>query len=185
MRAAARGRRSPGEARRAAAAAILACALFAGLACADADAPCRSALEGAPIEPGVGFGGLRVGMTAEELEAAIGPAEAGAPGAWEYPSCGFVVIFGQHDPGVSMFLAGHGLAGGRRMAERFTARTADGLGIGSTREDVVALLGEPPPNRDPELLGYPSQGIAWILRDGRVAHVTIGRPRPPEPPQTP
>lgn len=183
--AAAMVRRSSREARRAAATATLVCALLAGLACADANAACRRALEGAPIEPGVGFGGLRVGMTAEEVEAAIGPAEGGAPGAWKYPSCGFVVIFGRHDPGVSMFLAGHGLAGGRGMAKRFTARTEEGLGIGSTREDVVAVLGEPPPGRDPELLGYPSLGIAWTLRDGKVAHVTIGRPRPPEPPQAP
>lgn len=147
----------------------------ASSACAAAgDAECRRALDAAPLEAGVGFGGLRIGMSRAEVEEWIGPAERTMGDGWEYLTCGFAVVFGS-DGKIGALLAG----GHPELNDLFTLRSEEGLGIGSTRQEVVGVFGEPSEIRsDGQMLHYYPEGIVWTVTDGRVSHLTIRRPRP-------
>lgn len=151
-------------------------ALLAQPGCAGAaEVGCASALRGEALEPGVGFGDLRVGSTQAEVEALVGPPERRQGDAWEYPACGFAVVFDREGRAQRIF-GGDGTGGGPELAERFTVRTEGGVGIGSSRQEVVSAFGEPAEARaeaDHEWLSYPGEGIQWLLRDGVVRHVTI------------
>lgn len=158
----------------------LALALLAQPGCAGAaEVSCAPALRGEALEPGVGFGDLRVGSTQAEVEALLGPPESRQGDAWEYPTCGFALVFDRAGRAQRIF-GGDGTGGGAELAERFTARTEGGVGMGSSRQEVVAAFGEPAEARaeaDHEWLSYPGDGIQWLLRKGVVRHVTIHPPR--------
>ena len=136
---------------------------------------CGRALHDRTLRPGVGFGGLRLGMSAADVEAWIGPPERLTGKAWEYPSCGFGLAFGP-DQRLGALLAG----GHPTLNERFTVESEEGLGIGSSREEIVDALGEPPSTSSAgRMLHYDARGIVWTLDEGgRVSHLTIRRPRP-------
>ena len=157
---------------------VLACALVLGvvpgfLACAGtASRDCSSALLDGVLEPGAGFGGLRLGMSRAEVEAAVGPAEqVRGEDAWEYPSCGFALVFGPEQRLGALMAGGHST-----LNERFSVETAEGLGIGSSREEVVSELGEPSrTSSEDQMLHYDERGVVWTLADDRVAHIMIKR----------
>lgn len=162
-------------------AALAAIALFAQLGCvASGEADCHQALQPETLQAGVGFGGLRVGMSEEEVIELIGPAERGSEAALEYPSCGFAVLF-DGERRVGALVAGDATGAGPELAEAFTVETSEGLGIGSSREEIVAAFGEPTETRgegpEGQFLVYTSRGVTWLLREGRVAHLTIRRAR--------
>ncbi len=123
----------------------------------------------------MGFGGLRVGMSRAEVEALVGPPERKmGDNAWEYLTCGFGLVFG-HDHRVDALLAG----GDPMLNERFTVETDDGLGIGSSREQIVRIFGPPQStSSEGQMLYYDVEGIVWGLTDDRVFQIMIRRSRP-------
>lgn len=146
---------------------VAACVACAGVAPSE----CGHVLRGAPLEAGVGFGGLRLGMSAAEVEAAVGPPERTTGDAWEYLSCGFALVFDRERRLAVLMGGGH-----PTLNERFAVESEEGLGLGSSREDVIGVLGEPTrSSSDGEMLHYDTRGIHWTLSGGRVTHVMIRR----------
>jgi hypothetical protein len=155
---------------------LLVSVVFCACGTATAGEPpgCHLAFEGAALEPGVGFGGLRLGMRQAEVEDRIGPPERRTGNAWEYPACGYALVFDAGGQLAVLLGGGHPL-----LNERFRSRSDEGLGIGSTREEIVRALGTPTrTSSEGQVLHYDGAGIEWTLTDGQVTHLTIRRRQP-------
>jgi hypothetical protein len=70
------------------------------------------------------------------------------------------------------------------FVKTFTGRTKEGVGMNSTREEVVKALGEPTESEvlrgGQESLKYQPLGITLTLEGGRVHHMIV-RLRPDQP----
>jgi hypothetical protein len=129
------------------------------------------------IEPGVGVGKVRAGMSMDEVIAQLGKPD-GKSGSrhLEYRRLGFAVGFGT-DRAVKVVMCGNSSGVNDSLAKAFTGRTKDGLGLGSSRADVVKAYGEPsgvekgPAGR--ESLKYSPLGLTFSLLDGKVYHLVV------------
>ena len=130
------------------------------------------------VVPGRAVGPIQIGMSQEQVRAAVGPAERTSLGGWEYLSGGYAILFAKDRRTVDAIAGGdvgypHGA-----LVKAFVARTREGIGMGSARAEVVKALGEPEADRTPlgaEVLSY--QGLELVLVDGAVVHLTVRRPR--------
>jgi hypothetical protein len=132
------------------------------------------------IEPGKGVGPLRLGMSREEVRGAVGEPKTTGP-AWDYPSDAFAVSFSS-DGTVASIIAGIGSPSPDsesvpEYAYRFKARTPQGVGIGSTLEEVLAALGAPSTDRadgsGAEYLWYRESHLNVSLWHGHVYNIAI------------
>ena len=85
------------------------------------------------IEPGSGIGGARLGMTEAQASAALGK-----PDARLHITDGYVDVFGE----LRLFV-GENAPAFKVETESDAFRTADGLGVGSMEDDIVAKRGKP------------------------------------------
>ncbi len=130
------------------------------------------------VVPGRAVGPIQIGMSQEQVRAAVGHAERTSLGGWEYLSGGYAILFAQDLRTVDAISGGdvgypHG-----GLVKAFVARTREGIGMGSVRAEVVRALGEPEADRRPlgaEVLSYP--GLELVLVAGAVAHLTVRGPR--------
>jgi hypothetical protein len=126
-------------------------------------------------------------MKPEEVKAAIGdPAQARSlenkdmsVEKWGYPGDSVYLTFSKGV--VSMIAAGYGVPFPGSPDNRFAGRTREDLGLGSTRDEVLADLGTPrsahndPNEPDAEFLSYRELGIEIGLWKGRVVNMIIHR----------
>jgi hypothetical protein len=128
------------------------------------------------VVPGKAVGPIQLGMSQEEVRAVVGEAERQSLGGWEYLSGGYAVLLDRDRHTVNAIVGGdvgypHGA-----LVKAFVARTREGIGMGSTRVEVVKALGVPEADRRPpggEVLSYP--GLELVLVDGAVAHLAVRR----------
>ncbi len=137
------------------------------------------------IKPGEGVGPIRLGMSREEVKAAVGEPKT-TELAWDYPSDAFSVAFSSDGTVISVF-AGIGSPSPDsdsvpEYAFRFKARTPEGVGIGSTLEEVLAGLGTPSTDRKDgsgaEYLWYREAHLNVSLWHGHVYNIAIFKPAP-------
>jgi hypothetical protein len=129
------------------------------------------------VVPGKSLGPIRLGMSEAEVIAAVGNPDRTKFGSWEYFGGGYSLSFDPDNRTVSAILGGG--AGGFLHA-RFLARTAEGIGMGSTRSEVTAALGRPETYRrdaDSEFMLYRA-GLTLTLIRGVVVHVDVEPERP-------
>jgi hypothetical protein len=128
------------------------------------------------IEPGVGVGKVRAGMSMDEVIAQLGKPDGSGSRHLEYRRLGFAVGFGG-DGAVNLILCGNSSGVNDSLAKAFTGRTKEGLGLGSRRADIVKAYGEPsrvekaPAGR--ESLKYSHLGLTFSLLEGQVYHVIV------------
>jgi hypothetical protein len=171
---------------------ISACLLAAGLILSGcSDQAGQQSTPAAPmlIEPHVSVGKVRAGMTTDQVRAELGEPKLKTSNALEYTQLGFAVMHGP-DNVVQVVMCGDvtGLQG--PLVNRFTGRTKEGIGLNSTREELIKAYGEPaqaekfPGGR--ESLHYDSLGITFSLEGGKVHHMIVRltppnqEPKPPE-----
>lgn len=119
------------------------------------------------IEPGSGVGKVRKGMTVDQVIAEIGPPRSTNGNMLVYPREGFWVgmskdtgdIFNMH------------------LRKGFAGRTPEGLGIGSTREEIIQAHGHPVDSQMPrpnfEVLNYTKPRIRFFLVKGVVDYIVL------------
>jgi hypothetical protein len=156
-----------------------------GMGCLGASPATRSASRRDTIRPGEGIGPIVLGMTEAELEDAMGkPATMPwkeAPTVRQYPSKSVSVLLSKQEPRtVTAILAGRpaGVVNTMLMGP-LPWHTDEGLGIGSTADDLTATYGTPDedqrsdPTVDWRLMIYAHRGIQFGLRDGQVAWIAV------------
>jgi len=147
------------------------------------DEPAKPATENPPmlIQPGVSVGKVRAGMTVDEVRRQLGDPQRSTPNALEYTRLGFAVMPGS-DGIVQVVMCGDVTGNSGPLVKRFTGRTKEGIGLGSTREDLIKTYGEASKDeRFPgarESLKYEQLGITFSLEAGKVHHMIIRLKQP-------
>ena len=127
------------------------------------------------IVPGESVGKVRKGMTTNEVEAVLGKPDK---------SMGQVMIY-DRPFGMSVIQSANGatvIFGGDSLptypgVKKFKGRTKEGIGMESTRAEIIKAFGEPTkanPSADGrEELEYSGLGLTFILDQGKVFHITV------------
>lgn len=128
------------------------------------------------IEPRVAVGKIRAGMTTREVVQQLGEPNRRTANALEYTPLGFAVMPNQ-EGAVQVVMCGDVTGINGPLVKAFTGRTSEGIGLKSTREDLIKAYGEASSSekfRDrTESLSYDSLGITFTLEGGKVYHMIV------------
>jgi hypothetical protein len=130
--------------------------------------------------PGRGIGPVTLGMTPEEVKVIAGEPDVKTERRWGYSKDSVFVAFSEAGH-VIVIEAGLGPPWKGSPPSQFAGRTDNGIGIGSTREAVLAALGPPRTDGergDLETLSYGQVGVMLALWHGRVVSIYVRRPAP-------
>lgn len=139
------------------------------------------------IEPHVSVGKVRAGMTMQQIVAELGEPQRPTASALEYARLGLAVV--QDTNGVVQAVMCGDVTGIQGpYVKAFTGRTKEGVGMHSTREEVVRSFGEPNSSErfagGLESLKYIPLGINLSLEGGQVHHMIVMLGGSPEPDRT-
>jgi hypothetical protein len=146
----------------------------------DQAAPASAGSHEGEVLPGFGIGDLKLGMTGSEVHSLMGPAELEwSRGSLVWPSRGLgVTLTSGAIPRVACITGGD--VHPTRNARNLSARTREGLGLGSTETDIISAYGQPERISDAEpgfrFLSYWTRGIEFKAREGILTHFTISPP---------
>lgn len=137
------------------------------------------------IEPKVGIGPIKFGMTVVEVEQILGkPVQIAHKNTYEYYQDGIILSFGGRAPPrvFGMSVIGTGKTGNLTVSAAgvsyldFAGATKGGIRIGSDRAAVLQVLGQPTaPTGDAgdEFLTYPAQALTVRLENSRVTEMDL------------
>ena len=127
------------------------------------------------IEPGVAIGPVRSGMSIQQVVAELGEPDQKKDSALEYLNLGFSVIPGKGEV-VHIVLC---VDSGGTFTKAFAGRTKEGIGIGSSRADVISAYGEPTATESIdgkpgfEVLRYKPLGLMLEIGAGKVYSIAV------------
>ncbi len=128
------------------------------------------------IEPGVGVGAVKFGMTVDEMKGVLGKPDVAATGiSFMYKSLGIEVVAKDKET-VSAISCGnpHNINTPvvKALGTACKFKTAEGIGIGSTGDQILQAYGDPTKKSDERLL-YKDEGIGFFLFDGKVIGIWL------------
>jgi hypothetical protein len=128
------------------------------------------------IVPHVSVGPIHSGMTVAQVLKELGEPQRRTGNALEYTRLGFAVVPGPQGL-VQVVMCGDVMGANRPVAKAFTGRTEAGIGINSSREQLIKVYGEPSKSQNfpggTEGLTYDSLGITFTLEAGKVYHMIV------------
>jgi RNA polymerase sigma factor (sigma-70 family) len=143
------------------------------------------------IEPKVGIGPIKFGMTMEEVEKILGkPVQIAHDTKYEYYQDGIILLFGTKVPQRVFYMTVMGTGKNLTVSAAgisyldFAGATKGGIRIGSDRAAVLQSLGQPRKSivaAGQEILSYSAQGITVRLENGRVMEMNLIGGRMPTP----
>jgi hypothetical protein len=128
------------------------------------------------IEPNVAVGKIHAGMTMTQVVSVLGEPPRRPGKSLEYPQLGLAVKPGP-DGLVQYVMCGDvtGIKG--PFVKAFTGRTKEGIGMHSSRADVLKTYGEPTADEKMaigfESLRYDPVGITFTLDGDQVHHMVV------------
>jgi hypothetical protein len=138
------------------------------------------------IEPNQSVGKIHAGMTKEQVVAELGQPGRQTANALEYPRLGLAVMPGP-DGVVQVVMCGDVTGLNGPFVKAFTGRTKEGIGMTSTRDEVIKAFGEPSEDEKMrfglESMNYPALGLTFTLEGAKVHHIIV-RFRASEPDRT-
>jgi len=129
------------------------------------------------IRPGVGIGELHFGDSSDKVTKVLGKPDF-MMGDWLYQYTGLAVV--TREGKVYSFQGGDAKGPGTRNVQQCRLQTVEGIGIGSTEQQIVKIYGEPTRRmiRQGDVhIGYRSKGMGFILRDKKVYLMSFGIPK--------
>jgi RNA polymerase sigma factor (sigma-70 family) len=140
-----------------------------------------SAVGGAPglgddlIVPLQRVGNLQPGMSAARVRVLLGAPDRDAGTLLEYRRFGLAVFLSSK--GVAEIWGGNSAGYGGPLVAAFKARTKEGIGMGSSRSEVVLAFGQPTSTErlplNEERLVYKPIGLSFALQNGTVHHIKV------------
>lgn len=121
---------------------------------------------------GQGYGPVRFGMTREAVIDAIGQPQETYHGVLQYLDHGFAVFFDRSGR-VNAIMCGDAHSPDSPLVERFVGRTPEGIGMGSTPEEVVAAYGQPQKRRGELTMFYRQLGAEFTFLENKLAHIQL------------
>jgi hypothetical protein len=151
----------------------------------------KAARENQPmlVTPLVGVGPITFGMTFDEVKRVLGEPDLHIGQSYQY-RLGFSLVPKRGEEKVVMIMAGGPCKGDDLLVAAFKGRTKEGIGMNSTRKDIIAAFGPPtrtedwsgPDDPQVEYLHYNALGMNLTLRRDRLVHMALRAP--PTPSQT-
>jgi hypothetical protein len=117
------------------------------------------------INPNVGVGKIQKGMSKPEVNAVLGKPDSDDGQIWRYNRLGLWVLFGKD----SIMFNIH-------CREPFQGATKEGIGIGSTRAELLATFGEPTQIKEMEggeSIWYSKSKISYWLERGKIVRIVV------------
>src|SRR5882672_7817394 len=135
------------------------------------------------IEPRVRVGSIRAGMSVQQALVELGPPQRKTAHAFEYTRLGFALLPDSNGM-VKVVMCGDVTGINGPFVKAFTGRTKEGIGMRSTREDLLKAYGEPDENEKfrggLESMKYQNLGIIFTLERGKVHHMIVRLGAPSE-----
>src|SRR3974390_3403526 len=94
------------------------------------------------IEPNLSVGKIHTGMTTDQIVAVLGQPGRRTANSLEYPGLGLAVMTGS-DGVVQGGMCGDVTGRNGPFVKAFTGRTKEGIGMTSTRDEVIRAFGDP------------------------------------------
>jgi hypothetical protein len=127
------------------------------------------------IVPHLSVGEIRAGMTVEQLVTALGEPRKKTANAYDYPRLGLAVM--PKEGVVIAVICGDVTGINGAYVKVFNGRTREGIGLRSTRDEVLKVYGEPTKmTGEPgglHSMRYDNVGITFNLEGGKVHHMII------------
>jgi hypothetical protein len=121
-------------------------------------------------------GKVRAGMTIQDVVAQLGKPQRQTANALEYTSLGFAVMPGT-DGTVNVVMCGDVTGINGPLVKAFTGRTKEGIGLNSSRADLLKAYGEPTSSEKlmggTESVRYDPLGITFTLEGSKVYHMIV------------
>ncbi len=135
------------------------------------------------IVPGESVGKVRKGMTIPEVVAALGEPDSRQGLILNYQRLGFSVV-PSRDNIVRVVMCGDAGLLDSPLVKAFKGRTKEGIGMGSTRAEVLKAFGQPtavkPWGAGQEQLSYQALGLKFTVEAGKVFHIAVQLSQPSE-----
>ena len=136
------------------------------------------------IEPGVGMGPIRFGRSIDMASQVLGRPDKVTGNANEYRRLGLAIGMSSRANVTSIACGDAGLPNSP-LIKNCKCRTDEGVGMGSSRQDVVSAYGRP--SSVEEFIGmgnlvmlkYDNINAGFVLRDDKLVHMTFRKPRRP------
>jgi hypothetical protein len=135
------------------------------------------------VEPGLSVGTVRKGMTLEQVIQTVGAPDRRSASILEYPKLGFAVVADARGEVRSIWCGDSTGMPNSALVGAFTNRTKEGIGMGSTSEEIIKAYGDtqdtmPVPAGQQELPGrrtmvYKQLGLTFSLADDKVYHMIV------------
>jgi len=128
------------------------------------------------IEPNIAVGPVHAGMTVTQVIATLGEPQRRPSNSLEYTRLGLAVMPGP-DGIVQVVMCGDVIGINGPFAKVFMGRTKEGIGMYSTREEVIRAYGEATASEKMrgglESLQYEPLGMTFTLEAGKVHHIIV------------
>ena len=125
-------------------------------------------------------------MTVDDVIAVVGkPDRRNAPTNLEYLRYGYSVTAHRKNGQVFLIQCGDPCIKDAPLIKMFAGRTKEGIGMESTRSEIIAAFGQPtvtgPWGDGEERLEYKDQGLSFVLADGKVHFMAVDFRKPKTP----
>ena len=128
------------------------------------------------IEPNVAVGKIRTGMLIQDVISQLGEPQRRTANSLEYTRLGFAVMPAP-DGIVKVVMCGDVTGINGPLVKAFSGRTKEGIGLNSTRDELIKAYGEPSSGEKlvggTESLRYNPLGITFTLEGGRIYHMIV------------
>ena len=136
------------------------------------------AFEDLLIRPGIGIGKIKFGMTVQQMKDLLGEPDVDATGiSYMYKSLGIEII-AKDKVNISAILCGNFSHRNepmfKAMEDAFKLKTAEGIGIGSTEDEVIKAFGQPTKHRGDKLL-YKDKRMSFTLHGDKVIGIWVSK----------
>jgi hypothetical protein len=134
------------------------------------------------IVPFERVGKITPDMTVDDVIAAVGkPDRRNAPTNLEYLRYGYSVM-ARRNGQVILIQCGDPCDKTSALIKMFAGRTKEGIGMESTRSEIIAAFGQPtvagPWGDGEERLEYKDHGLSFVLADGKVHFLAVDFRKP-------
>lgn len=151
-------------------------------------ARCTASPLSGPIVPGHSVAGIELGMESSRVRELLGNPKKEEGESWHYPQLHLTVSL--HDKSVNGLMFVKACQGQEPFRDSMTwaesIKTAEGIGLGSSTEEIKRALGAPEHERHVEatvemdVLSYPSHGIMFQVGESGTCVIGITAPYIPK-----
>ena len=127
------------------------------------------------IAPGTGVGSIQFGMTAEDAKRVLGPPDPSGGTVLQYSALGIAIMTGIGSGTVDAIFLGDPTK--VAWTHAFKGRSKEGIGMGSSLEQIVAAYGQPASTTSSPggavTVAYDGGKTEYRVKDGKVILIVL------------